>query len=343
MPPPIPTPRSLPAVVLSRDIGYDAARSAHRAGVLTRVRDGAYLHGELPAETWARREVLALARCVAVSRQLPGRAVLSHESAALVHGAWVRSPTDRTHLSVPWRPHKPDVPDISRHYSPDLSEEDITTVGGLRVTTLERTALDCALTFPPRRALPLVDSVLRILSRPNRFSREQSDSAMATVRDTLRAKLDDLGRRPGVVSAREVIGYADGFSESPGESDLRWIAVSRGLPRPVAQFLVRTAEGDFYTDMGWDIEREGFGAGEARCVVAEFDGTGKYAGSPRALFTEKLREDAIRATRAVMHRYADRHLTDADAAFARLCRGFPRRILDSLRPVAALMQLPTRR
>lgn len=341
MPPPIPSPRPLPTVVLSRDIGYDAARSAHRAGELTRVRTGAYLHGSLPAEPWARRELLALARCVAVSRQLPSRAVLSHESAALVHGAWVLRPTDRTHLSVRWRPHKPDVPDISRHYAPDLTEDDIITVGGLHVTTLQRTALDCAMTFPPRRALPLVDSILRILARPNRFSRERSVGAISAARDALREKLDGMGPRSGVVTARGVIEYADGFSESPGESDLRWIAVSRGLPRPELQFLVRTAEGDFYTDMGWDLERGGFGPAEARCVVAEFDGSGKYAGSSRALFAEKLREDAIRATRAVMHRYADRHLADADTAFARLCRGFPRSILDNLRPVPALMQLPT--
>lgn len=87
MPSSIPSPRPLPTVVLSREIGYGTARAAHRAGELVRVRRGAYLHDDLPAQPWARREVVALAHCVAVARQLPSRPVLSHESAALIHGA----------------------------------------------------------------------------------------------------------------------------------------------------------------------------------------------------------------------------------------------------------------
>jgi hypothetical protein len=342
MPPPIPSPRPLPVVVLSRDIGYDAARSAHRAGELLRVRPGAYLHGGLPAAPWARRETLALAHCVAVARQLRSRPVLSHESAALVHGAWLTFPRAVTHVAVSSPPHKPDIADIRRHYSPDLSEDEITVVGGLHVTSLERTALDCALTLPARRALPVVDSILRMLARPNRFDRARSDSAMAAARDSLRARLAELGRRSGVVRARAVVEHADGFSESPGETDLRWIAVSRGLPGPVLQLRVVTADGDYYTDMGWEFDATSSPTTAARGVAAEFDGAGKYTdgSGPGSLFAEKQREDAIRMTAFLMHRFVDRHLRDPDAAFARLCRGFPSTLLDAIRPVPALMQLP---
>ncbi|WP_418605241.1 hypothetical protein [Georgenia sp. SUBG003] len=234
------------------------------------------------------------------------------------------------------------MPDLRRHYAHDLTQDDLTVVGGLQVTTLERTAIDCALTLPPRRALPVVDSVLRMLARPNRFDRERSESAMTKARQGLRAKLADLGRRNGLVAARAALQYADGFSESPGESDLRWIAVAGGLPEPTLQLLVATDEGDFYTDMGWDLRRYAPGPLAPRRVVAEYDGAGKYLSSPESLFAEKQREDAIRARRTVMHRYVDRHLRDPRSAFTRLCHGFPRSVLDHLKPVAALMQLPTR-
>lgn len=340
MPPSIPSPRPLPTVVLSREIGYGTARAAHRAGELVRVRRGAYLHDDLPAQPWARREVVALAHCVAVARQLPSRPVLSHESAALIHGAWVGPTAAITHLAVSAPPHKPDVADIRRHHAPDLTDDEITVVNGLRVTTLERTALDCALSLPPRRALPIVDSILRMLARPNRFERERSEVAMSAAREGLRTRVADLGRRAGVIHARAVMEHADGFSESPGETDLRWIAVSRGLPRPVLQLRVATDEGVFYTDMGWEFG--GASPRGARGVAAEFDGAGKYAetSGQGSLFAEKQREDAIRATGLIVHRYVDRHLRDVDAVFARLCRGFPQSLVDGLRPVAALMHLP---
>lgn len=343
MPPSIPSPRPLPTVVLSREIGYGAARSAHRAGELVRVRPGAYVHGDLPASPWARQEALALARCVAVSRQLTSRTVLSHESAALVHGAWVGRTDGITHLAVSSPPHKPDVADIERHHSPDLTDDEITVVNGLRVTTLQRTALDCARTLRPRRALAIVDSILRMLARPNRFERERSDVEMSAAREGLRARLAELGRATGVVRARAVVEHADGFSESPGETDLRWIAVSRGLPRPILQFRVATEEGVFFTDMGWEFDGGLLPGGTARGVAAEFDGAGKYSdtsGGPGALFAEKQREDAIRATGLILQRYVARHLHDADAAFARLCRGFPHEVVNALRPVAALIHLP---
>ncbi|WP_418606524.1 hypothetical protein [Georgenia sp. SUBG003] len=64
--------------------------------------------------------------------------------------------------------------------------------------------------------------------------------------------------------------------------------------------------------------------------------------SPESLFAEKQREDAIRARRTVMHRYVDRHLRDPRSAFTRLCHGFPRSVLDHLKPVAAFRrQLPS--
>jgi hypothetical protein len=225
---------------------------------------------------------------------------------------------------------------------PDLNDHEITVVNGLRVTTLERTALDCARTLPPRRALPIVDSILRMLTRPNRFERVRSDAAMTAARENLRARLAQLGRCSGVVRARAVVEHADGFSESPGETDLRWIAVSHGLPRPVLQLRVATDEGVFFTDMGWEFGGRGSRGGAARGVAAEFDGAGKYleTSGPDSLLLEKQREDAIRATGIIVHRYVDRHLRDADTAFARLCRGFPPALVNSVRPVAALMHLP---
>jgi hypothetical protein len=337
---------------MSREIGGSATRTRHRTGELIRVRAGAYLQGPLPDAAWAARELLALAHMSAVFQQLSAPVVLSHESAALLHGCWVPGLDGTTHVLQRTMPSQPGTDDISRHHSTHLPPEDITEVHGIPVTSLERTLMDCALTLSPRKALAIADSGLRILARPDRFDRVASVARIDSVRRRLSARLESLRGARGIVRARAVIEYADGFSESPGETDVRWIAVSRGLPKPVTQLRVETVEGTFYVDLGWLVDAGGGRSGN-RLVAAEFDGAGKYAaanppglgGAPEAgasLYTEKVREDAIRGTGATFHRFVSRHLGDVDSVFARLCRGFPDHVLATLAPVPGLNWLPPR-
>ena len=339
---------------MSRDIGTGAARTGTRSGDLIRVRPGAYIEGPLPAAGWAARETLALAHAAAVVRQLSTPVVISHESAALLHGCWVPGLDGTTHVLQRSMPSQPGTDDISRHHSRSLPPEDVTEVHGLPVTSLERTITDCALSLAPRRALAVADSGLRILARPDRFERAASVARIEAVRTRLSARLEHLRGARGVVGARAVIEHADGFSESPGETDVRWIAASRGLPRPVAQLRVDTEEGSFYVDLGWILDAETDGGAVRRLIAAEFDGADKYAAatSPQrdegrddraSLYAEKIREDAIRGTGATFHRFVNRHLRDPDAVFSRLCRGFPPSVLASLAPVPGLIRRPSRR
>jgi predicted transcriptional regulator of viral defense system len=354
VPPAIPQPRALPTIVMSRDIGGSVVRTGVQRGDLVRVRAGAYIEGPLPVAGWEAREVMALAHIAAVMRQLSAPVVVSHESAALLHGCWVPGLDGATHVLQRTMPSQPGSRDIARSHTRHLPPEDVVEINGLPVTSLERTITDCALALPSRRALAIADSGMRVLARPDRFSRGASEARIEALRGRLSERLAAHRGARGVVGARAVVAHADPFSESPGETDVRWIAVSRGLPRPVAQLQVDTDEGTFFLDLGWLVDDDGAGR-PVRLIAAEFDGAGKYgaSGTPApgneppsgaSLYDEKIREDAIRRARnATFNRFIGRHLTDVNGVFRRLCQGFPRHILRRLAPVPGLQPPPRRR
>ncbi|WP_143556795.1 hypothetical protein [Sanguibacter antarcticus] len=153
-----------------------------------------------------------------------------------------------------------------------LDASDVVVRSGLRVTSLERTVVDCARSSSAVSGLVVADAALRRGVDP----------------DSLRARLQDLGPARGVRIARAVIDLADGGAESPWESATRLVLVGAGLPRPSTQVRVVTRLGAFRTDLGWEDWK----------VAVEFDGLVKYttlaAGDPgRVIFEEKRRHDAI--------------------------------------------------
>ncbi|MFD1506024.1 hypothetical protein FE374_18505 [Georgenia yuyongxinii] len=272
----------LPAVYFTRDYGERAIRAALKEGRLIQVRRGAYIEA-MPGEApWALRERLLLGRCVAVASQLSSGHVLSHTTAAQLHGCALWTMDDDVHVCQEARAANSRSPMLRRHSVP-LSGADVTTISGLPVTTLERTIEDCALTLHPRDGLVVADSGLRILTRPDRWHRPDSLRRIREVRQQLQIRLVRRRGHRGIRTARAVLAHADPFAESAPESVLRWIALSRGLPMPVAQLRVETSRGVFFSDLGW-ILRELDGAGSVlRSITfhAEFDGRVKYLG-PRA-------------------------------------------------------------
>jgi hypothetical protein len=109
----------------------------------------------------------------------------------------------------------------------------------------------------------------------------------------LRARLFDIAGTPGSRSAARAIGFADGRSESVGESRSRVILHRWKLPPSALQLEVQAAAGGFVgrCDFAWEEQR----------LVGEFDGRIKYGRLLRpgqeagdAVFEEKRREDAIR-------------------------------------------------
>lgn len=130
----------------------------------------------------------------------------------------------------------------------DLLPGDIVEVGGVRVTTPLRTALDLACTLGRRDALAALDGFMRV----HGLTREQ-----------LRSELVRYFRRRGVVQARQLVGFADARAESPGESWARLEMLDHGLPAPELQWWVEDdGRKVFRLDMAYPKHR----------VAVEFDG-----------------------------------------------------------------------
>ena len=263
-------------------------RRMRRSGELTTVRRGAYVRadGNGPGEP-----VDHLLRVRAAVRALSVSAVVSHVSAAALLGLplWGMSMT-RVHV-IRARPtggrreHRLHVHALS------LPADEIATVDGLAITTPGRTLVDIGRTQPFDAAVAVTDAAL------HRGIVDVAELEAAVVR---------ARGRPGVARARRVVGFADGRSESVGESRSRVILDRMRLPRPTPQWEVRSWRGRLLgrADFGWP----------ELGTVGEFDGRGKYGRLLRpgetpgdAVFAEKLREDAFRdeGLRVVRWTWAD--------------------------------------
>lgn len=338
-------PQPLPRVTLSRDLGINAAREAQRAGLI-RVCHGAFVQSLDGASTWEEEDHLARARVAATAHRLTGSAILSHESAALVHGLWLLRAPDQVHVTQTYKPRRQSVA-LTRH-SGTLPPEDVTEVGGRTVTSVERTIVDCAKTLHPRDALVVADSGLRLLLQPRRDRRAEEAERLESVRARLLAMVEH-GRRHGRRQARAVLALADPLSESPYETVIRWIAVSHGLPAPVlqARFVIRGRT--YYSDMCWFLELEVDGVEIQLRLLGEYDGEVKYVVTDiattstaqeisRVVVAEKRREDDLRSMPGThVVRFDKRDAYREEATFRRLCASLPASYVAGLRPVPALL------
>lgn len=313
----------LPAVVTTLTHGYDPLRPEIRAGDLGRFRPGAYLPPVAPdTPAWKQRRRAALARCVAVVEKFSTAFAFNRATAALLHG-WIDTvPDDLVHVVQAVNPGAGQPRDVVRHVCCDVSDLDVVTVEGLPVTGVEQTILDCARYLPPDEALAAVDGAFRTVARMSKFRRAESEARQEALRDRVRARLTALGRARGVRAARVILEVADGFAANAGESRMRWVALSRGLPVPVCQYELWVDGQQYFADATWMCETP---AGP-RLVITEFDGDIKYGGAEgaAAVVREKRREDAIRRRhRAEFARLVWPTLQRPDTAFAEMLEAFP--------------------
>jgi hypothetical protein len=313
---PAPSFRRTP-LVLSRaaalDSGFDD-HLLHRSvaqGDAVRIRPGDYLFGE--AGEHREDRYLALVRAGAARLNPGSGAVVSHSSAAVLHGlpVWGMA-IDRIHVTRPGSPGASSTGSLHPHRC-QLTDPEVTTIDGVLVTTIARTVLDIARTAPLTQAIVVADAALHL---------------ELTTADELRGVLDIARRRRAAGRAVTVVGFADGRSESVGESRSRVLLAQLGLPEPDLQFRVFDDHGAFLGRADFSMEEMG--------TLAEYDGIGKYVRYLRpgettagAVIREKLREDAMRATGRQMVRWSTTDLarpgmilTRFGAAFARA--GFPR-------------------
>lgn len=340
-------PRGVPTASLTSVVGRRAARAALRSGELVSVRRGALVPPLPVGKRWEETEGHALAMIASAHRKLRNDAAFSHASAALLHGLWVLTVPERPEVSQSTRPNTHATGSLWRHHA-RLADSDVTTLDGLRVTTLERTIADCARTMRPRDALAVADSGMRAILHADRRTKEADTARVAQLRRALR-QLVDTGPPRGRRQARAVIAAADPYAESPMETVLRWVAVSRGLPPPEVQMPVRTREGIFYADLGWRwVLRRADGSTVVYVVLLEYDGELKYVpgeglvdsidGAVAAVVAEKHREDLIRENRdCVLRRFSKSDVFDPDRAFARMLSAIPREVRRELTPVPELL------
>ncbi|MDN5920820.1 MAG: type IV toxin-antitoxin system AbiEi family antitoxin domain-containing protein [Pseudonocardia sp.] len=247
---------------------------------LIRLRRGVYLPAR-PGGTPAVND-LAARHAVAVRGalcRLESSVVVSHVSAAVLHGLdpW-GIPLRRVHVTRARRTGGRSGPDLHLH-SAALDPDEIEIVDGMPVTTVPRMVADLARTVPFDRAVAVADAALRL---PGITS------------DDLRRAVRRGRGRPGNTAAERVVRFADGRSESPGESRSRVTIHRVGLPAPDLQHDIYDAWGEWLArvDFWWDGNPP---------VIGEFDGEVKYGRMLRpgqdpgeVVFEEKRREDALR-------------------------------------------------
>lgn len=249
-------------------------------GEIVRVARGAFaLPGERSPEQMHRLTAIA------TSELADGSVVLSHQSAATVHGLEMLRPNlRRVHLTTgsPTGAHRT----TTRHeHVGVLADDEISIVDGVAITTLERTAVDvaCTTTMGFAGALAVFDSALRL----GADRAEMQEMVQAT--------------RRGIGHARRALRHADGEAENPGESWSRAQMIEAGLSLPRLQHQFRDSLGEKIarTDFDWN-----------GLLVGEFDGMTKYHKHLRpgetpfdAMRREKLREDALRRAGVMVIRW----------------------------------------
>lgn len=314
-----PRPPVLPRILLARHFPSDVVRREVEEGRWLQVRRGAYVARDGASWTGAdpvERRALHVARIAAVAAQLSAGATISHQSAALVWGLPLWTSPRAVHVTQLHPESALRSDDVVRHRTA-LRPQDVASCSGLRVTSLSRTLTDCVTTLPPLGGLVTADAALRSGADP----------------DEVASILRSAAGRRGVRLGRMVAAQADGRSESPGESAVRFILWAHGFPPPQLQVAVGTRLGVFRADLGLEEWR----------LLIEYDGHVKYrelaGGAPsEVLVAEKRRQDAIEEEGNKVLRVTRADLRPAQALVARVLRWVPSSAGLRLSPNAELVE-----
>lgn len=162
------------------------------------------------------------------------QAVIAGSSAAFLHGTrWVdpRGPVEVIHRN-------PRTPAGVVGRRDLLLDGETERIGGMMVTTPERTGFDLGRRGTPVSALARVDALLRATG----------------IQPVAIAQLARRHRHTrGLRQLERVLSLADSGSQSPKETWLRWTLIAAGLPRPQTQIPVLARDGCVlaYLDLGW--------------------------------------------------------------------------------------------
>lgn len=275
-------------LVLVRDLaGIDQddrpLRRDHAAGARERIRRGAYVDDAL----WASMSAVDRyrARIMAVVRTRRRMPVVAYDSAAALWGYPRASPWPGVvHLIVDQGSGARSKNGVRIHRE-GLESVDVVELGGLLVTSPQRTLVDLG------RALDLRDSVSAIDCALNLH---RSTTENRVTKDELYEVHDRVVSPRGGRRSMKAIDFGNGLADNAGESESRVLIFELGFPDPILQRRHVNPNGGFYfTDTEWPDY----------LAIGELDGRGKYLKEEylgtmtpgEAVYVEKVREDHLRA------------------------------------------------
>jgi very-short-patch-repair endonuclease len=249
-----------------------AIRHLVNRGGLVRLRYGCYIRASLweKQSPTVRGLQLIHAHAHGTLTTSTGNFVYSHTSAARLHGLFLWNTDDLVHILLRVRPSGERLGKDVRGHTRPYADTEVTSLGRLRVTSLERTVVDCAMMLDYRQGLVLADHALRLGANL----------------DLMNAMAGKVPRRSGVRNLRRVLANADTRAESAGETLTRELLARLKLPMPEAQVEVQSRAGRHRLDFAWKEKK----------VALEFDGKVKYFDykpTGEVLFQERRREKAL--------------------------------------------------
>jgi hypothetical protein len=202
--------------------------------------------------------------------------IVAGVAASALHGAeWV---DDDDAIELLWNCTRPPRGIIVRNER--VSDDELTWVAGLPVTTPARTAFDLGRYLERGQAVARLDALMR--------------AAPFSIEDVMLLTKRYKGAR-GVAKLKAVLPLVDGGAASPQETRLRLLFIDAGLPKPTTQIAVYDECGRFvrFLDMGW----------EDFMVGAEYDGDQHRTSRPQYVKDQrvwpKLRQLGWHVVRAI--------------------------------------------
>ena len=176
---------------------------------------------------------------------------------------------------------------------------------GLQVTPPPQTARDLAVRLSFSDALPAMDKALQART-PQSWPWDRQ--RIFSPQDVL-ASAELLPNKTQRTRVARVVGYANGLSQSAGESKSRAVMILNGFPPPQLQVRFSDSNGLIgYPDFDWEEYQ----------TLGEFDGYEKYSAQKylkgrtpsKVVVEEKKREDRLRAKGYKVVRWLWEDLTD---------------------------------
>jgi hypothetical protein len=282
-------------------------------GDLKRVHRGWYVHDADWRDLW--NEGRHLLEVLAAARSSTGAGLIfCGASAAVLWGLPLhRLAPKRVHVLITGARHGR-TKGTMMHHSVETRADEIVEIGSIRCTSLDRTVIDIACSSSPEAALSCADAALR---REAVQGQRQNEALANAWHARVGARAATMTVR-GVRQARDLLAFADGRAQLPGESISRLHLRSLGFDDIRLQSkVVGVAGEEYWLDFAFPSLR----------VFGEFDGRAKYVDdrlrgtrtAETVVLDEKRREDNIRGVtgwRVVRWGWED--IASADALGARL-------------------------